>query len=71
VKVRQDIYGIAEVHATRDNERVPAVQSTTTPNLAARMAKQPAMVGRWLSTGNLFVFQLLQEVLIREVVEDS
>lgn len=55
-KIRQDLYGIIDILGMKDGEPLLAVQTTSTPNLVARMHKAPDKVKKWESTGNRFVF---------------
>lgn len=55
-KIRQDLYGIADLLGMRVGEPLLAVQTTVTEKLPDRMRKNPEKVAKWLSTGNRFEF---------------
>ena len=55
-KVRQDLYGVADLLAMKPHQPLLAVQVTTNDHLAERINKHPATVRDWRSTGNRFEF---------------
>ena len=55
-KVRQDLFGVADLLAMKPQAPLLAVQVTTTANLSTRIQKDPRTVQDWRSTGNRFEY---------------
>ena len=55
-KIRQDLFGVADLLGMKRDEPLVAVQVTTMSNLAKRQQKDPETVAVWLSTGNRFIY---------------